>query len=307
MHSFGLKRSGQKYPSNSRSRNIIERAEETAATLPGLLLNAKRVAQAVEHGVHERRRAGQGDSFWQFRQYQQGDASSRIDWRQTAKREHAYIRENEWVAAQSVWLWLDRSSSMQYHSDKALPYKSDRAALLALALSILLIRGGEKIALSGSGIVPITGIGAIERFAQELSIPNDEKSNLPLPKPLPRYARAVLISDFLSPPNKVSDALTKLSGNGIQGHLLQIFDPAEENLPFSGRVLFNGLEGEGSALISRVETARTEYMSLMTNHRETIRKIAHSLGWTSSTHSTDQPPSTVLLTLYQLIADSLGR
>src|SRR3546814_8874217 len=67
-------------------------------------------------GVHGRRRVGPGDAFWQFRRYSPGDAISRIDWRQTAKRTHTFIRENEWEAAESVWLWRDASPSMRWKS-----------------------------------------------------------------------------------------------------------------------------------------------------------------------------------------------
>src|SRR3546814_17841698 len=61
---------------------------------PPLLVAAERVAATVEQGVHGRRRVGPGDAFWQFRRYSPGDAISRIDSRQTAKRTHTFIRAN---------------------------------------------------------------------------------------------------------------------------------------------------------------------------------------------------------------------
>src|ERR1700722_16982198 len=100
-------------------------AEALAGRLPPLLVAAERVASTVAQGVHGRRRVGSGDSFWQFRGYSPGDAITRIDWRQTAKSERAYIRENEWEAAQSVWLWADRSPSMAWHSARNLPTKAE--------------------------------------------------------------------------------------------------------------------------------------------------------------------------------------
>jgi uncharacterized protein (DUF58 family) len=270
------------------------------------LVAAERVAATVAQGVHGRRRVGQGETFWQFRQYQPGGPVSRIDWRQSAKRDHTYIRENEWAAAQSVWLWLDRSHSMSYRSDDSVPEKADRAALLTLALSSLLIRGGEWIALLGSGIAPMTGKAVLERFANTFTTPHGKDISLPQTEPLPRYSRVVLISDFLSPPAEIAKALKRLSGVGIRGHLLQIIDPAEETLPFSGRVQFEGLEGEGAALIGRVEAVRGEYMELMANHRQAIKDIARGLGWTWTTHSTDHPAPTALLTLFQLLSEPPG-
>ena len=196
---------------------------------------------------------------------------------------------------------------MSYRSQDSLPEKADRAAVLTLALSSLLVRGGERIALLGSGIAPTTGKAVLERFARVFTSPNDDDQSLPQPEALPRYSRLVLVSDFLSPPAEIAEALRKLSGLGIRGHLLQIVDPAEETLPFSGRVRFEGLEGEGAALIGRVEAVRSEYQTLMESHREAVKDIARGLGWTWTMHSTDHPPPTALLTLYQLLSEPPGK
>lgn len=307
MRSFGVRLTGQAPDSDGvTSAGIRQRAEEAASRLPALLVAAERVAATVAQGVHGRRRVGQGETFWQFRQYQPGDPIPRIDWRQTAKREHTYIRENEWAAAQSVWLWLDQSASMHYRSDASLPEKHYRAAVLTLALSSLLVRGGERLALLGSGILPMSGRAVLERFAASFTMADAQSDSLPVPEPLPRYGRVVLVSDFLSPPDEVQKALHRLSGLGVMGHLLQVMDPAEETLPFSGRVRFEGLEGEGAALIGRVEAVRSDYMDLMRHHRDSIRDIARGLGWTLTTHSTDQPPATALLALYQLLSETPG-
>ena len=110
--SFGVTRA----PDVLAAARSARRAESLGARLPPLLVAAERVAATVAQGVHGRRRVGQGDSFWQFRPYAAGDSAARVDWRQTAKSERTYIRENEWEAAQSVWLWPDRSASMAWRS-----------------------------------------------------------------------------------------------------------------------------------------------------------------------------------------------
>jgi uncharacterized protein (DUF58 family) len=271
-----------------------------------LLVAAERIAATVAQGVHGRRRVGQGESFWQLRRYQQGDPVQSIDWRQSAKREHLYIRENEWEAAQSVWVWLDRSTSMQYHSNDGLPDKADRAAVLMLALSSLLIRGGERITLLGSGIPPSNGRAVMDRLVASISLEDSEEQSAPPLEQLPRHARVVMISDFLTPPTEIEQTLRGFASLGVRGHLLQVFDPAERSLPFSGRVRFEGLEGEGAALIGRVEAVRTEYMQLMEKHRRAIEDIARSLGWTCLAHATDQPPQTALLALYHALAETPG-
>ena len=152
-----------------RGRSLRHRAEESAAALPPLLVAAERIAATVAQGVHGRRRIGQGETFWQFRQYQPGDAAARIDWRESGKSQRLYVRETEWEAAQSVWLWRDASASMDYSSAAYVaggdwPTKRERAELILVALASLLVRGGERLCLLGSGMAPISGRAALTRL-----------------------------------------------------------------------------------------------------------------------------------------------
>ncbi|MDA0998696.1 MAG: DUF58 domain-containing protein, partial [Proteobacteria bacterium] len=110
------------------------RAEALAAHLPPLMVAAERVANTVSQGVHGRRRVGQGETFWQFRRYEPGDSVQRVDWRQSAKNDPVFIRETEWEAAQSVWLWRDGSESMSFTSGTGHSSKRERAELLLMAL-----------------------------------------------------------------------------------------------------------------------------------------------------------------------------
>src|ERR1700724_3881200 len=73
-----------------------------AAAMPRLVLEARRVAATVIHGLHGRRRAGPGENFWQYRRFMSGEPASRADWRRSARDELLYVREVEWEAADSV-------------------------------------------------------------------------------------------------------------------------------------------------------------------------------------------------------------
>src|ERR1044071_6317373 len=141
-------------PPTPAAATLQHRAEQIAGRLPPLLVAAERVAATVAQGVHGRRRVGQGETFWQFRQYEPGDSAQRIDWRESAKSQRLYVRETEWEAAQSVWLWRDASPSMDYASSGALPTKRSRADLLLVALAALLVRGGERASMLGTGMPP---------------------------------------------------------------------------------------------------------------------------------------------------------
>jgi uncharacterized protein (DUF58 family) len=294
---------------------LRERAEQTAAALPPLLVAAERVAATVAQGVHGRRRVGQGETFWQFRQYQPGDAAARIDWRESAKSQRLYVRETEWEAAQSVWLWRDASASMDYSSAGYIagagwPSKRARAELILVALASLLVRGGERVSLLGSGIAPMTGRVALSRLVQliERAPAGDAASNgVPQFEPLPRAGQLVLIGDFLAPLEASNAALARFANAGLKGHLLQIADPAEEDLPFAGRVRFAGVEEPAEMVISRVETIRAEYAMRYREHRDGLAQIARAFGWTFGQHRTDRPPHLALLALHAALAPDRRR
>jgi uncharacterized protein (DUF58 family) len=284
----------------------LVRGEALADRLPPLLVAAERVAATVSQGVHGRRRVGQGETFWQFRRYEPGDSTQQIDWRQSAKSQRVFIRQTEWEAAQSVWLWRDGSPSMIWHSHDGLAWKRDRAELLLLALASLLARGGEHMALLGDASAPGTGRPALGRLltglARTASATAEGSSSVPPLKPLPRFARLVLLGDFLASLEDIAAVLRAYAQRGIRGHLMQITDPAEETLPFSGRVRLEGCEHDGEALIGRVESVRAAYGAAFEGHRQGLAALSGSVDWTFAVHRTDQPAEPALLALYTALS-----
>ena len=96
------------------------------------MLEARRIANNVIHGLHGRRRAGAGESFWQYRRFTSGEPAQNIDWRRSGRDDHLYVREQEWEAAHTVWLWPDRSASMAFASKKSRDSKLERALIVDL-------------------------------------------------------------------------------------------------------------------------------------------------------------------------------
>jgi uncharacterized protein (DUF58 family) len=288
-------------------RSVRQRGEQLAAALPPLLVAAERVAATVAQGVHGRRRVGTGDAFWQFRQYQFGDAASRVDWRRSAKSDRLFVRETEWAAAESVWLWRDGSASMRWKSTAAPEPKRERAELLLLALATLLIRGGERVGLLGVDRLASSGRPVLDRFTATLANDSSEVS-LPNVEELPRYARVVLIGDFLSPLAELDKLVRAYAAAGIGGHLMQIVDPAEEDLPYTGRTRFTAVEGSGELLVGRVEALRPDWGARWKRRGEALQTLARNVGWTVARHRTDRPPQTALLSLYTTLAgDTVAR
>jgi uncharacterized protein (DUF58 family) len=284
---------------------LVTRSEGLAARLPALLIAAERVASTVAQGVHGRRRTGLGEAFWQFRSYEPGDPPQRIDWRRSARSDRVFIRQTEWEAAQSVFLWRDGSASMRYRSDQNLPEKRERAELILLALANLLLRGGERVALMGSGLRPSSSLSAMERMALAL-LREPDPASLPARAELPRFSQLVLCGDFLSPIEEVSLALRPYAERGLKGHLLRVLDPAESTLPFAGRVRFAGLEGEGELMFPRVESIREAYIERFLAHEAALKDLARAIGWSMTTHRTDQPAEPALLGLWVVLGEREG-
>lgn len=300
---------GVKQPQGGREgavSGIHQRAEQLADRLPPLLVAAERVAMTVAQGVHGRRRVGVGETFWQFRPYQPGEPTTRIDWRQSARSDQLFLRDQEWEAAESVWLWADGSASMDYRSGEGWPTKDDRSLLLVLALAALLVRAGERITLLGSGQRPAGGRTGLARFCDQIVAQGDHAADLPSSLSLPSHARIVIVSDFFTPLDELGTWLRSFAGIGARGHLLQVIDPAEEDLPFDGRVRFDDVEPtDHFALISNVASVRERYQERFRAHIDGVAEISRSLGLAWGLHRTSSPPEPALLALYNALAGTV--
>jgi uncharacterized protein (DUF58 family) len=258
---------------------------------------AERLSSAVSLGVHGRRKAGMGETFWQFRRYRSEDARAAIDWRQSAKSQHLFVREREWEAAEAIWFWRDGSAGMDFKSAASPVTKLERANVLLLALASLLVRGGERIALLGDGRAPASGRLPLRRIAHALSQKPDGHA-LPPSAPLSRNAQFIWVGDFLSPLSDIDAALRRIAAQGLGGHLIHIIDPAEEDFPYQGRTRFDAPSGNTSEIFGRAESVRDAYRAQFKAHGEAVAGLAQRLGWTYLAHRTDHSPQLALVALY---------
>ena len=282
------------------------RAEALASTLPPLLVEAERVAAVVAQGVHGRRRVGVGESFWQFRRYEPGDPVQRIDWRQTAKRDQPFLRQLEWEAAQTVYLWRATDGGFRWRSTKSTPTKADRAGLLLLALASLLNSAGERVALLDGDSPPGLGRADLSRLAMDLqrTEAGDDSPAAALPpnRAVQAHAAMVLFSDWLAPLPAIEAALASFQSKVEHGHLVQILDPAEVDLPYAGRIRFSGFHNETALTLARVDTIRQAYQERIAAQQEGLRALARAAGWQLHIHRTDQAPERALLSVFQALA-----
>jgi uncharacterized protein (DUF58 family) len=272
-------------------------ARALAETMPRLILEARRIAATVIHGLHGRKRAGPGENFWQYRRFLSGEPARRVDWRRSARDEHLYVREQEWEAAHTVWLWPDRSPSMLFRSQLAQDSKLDRCLVVAFALAEVLVQAGERVGVPGL-MRPTGSRNVLDKMANAIVHDVTERPSLPPSFAPSALAEIVVVSDFWSPMAEVRNTLAQLSATGAHGHTVQIVDPAEETFPYSGRVEFIEPEGAGSITAGRAEAWKAEYETRLADHRAAIRAETDRLGWSFTIHRTDRPATELLLALH---------
>lgn len=278
---------------------LRQRSEEEAAKLPALLARAEHLAGTVLLGDHGRRRSGLGDDFWQYRPMQHGDAHRDIDWRRSARSDTQFVRERECQIAQSVILWVDQAASMRFASDANLTTKANRARTLALASAILLIRGGERVGLTGFELPPRRGQAQITRLAEMLSVDQADDYSEPEARGMIPQSRAIFFSDFLGDPAPVEAALTKAADRGVRGALVQVLDPSEENFPFDGRTIFQSVGGGVRHETLKAGDLRTRYLDRLAERKDRLEQLSRLTGWQYLCHHTNDSAQSALLWIYR--------
>ena len=282
---------------------LLSDAEKASESLPDLLLEARRVARTIMTGWHGRRMAGPGESFWQFRPFVEGENASAIDWRRSARDDTIFIKDREWEAAQTAWLWLDLTKSMQFGSSLSGITKRNRSIVLTLAMTELLASSGERTGLLGHSRAT-TRRNAAEIYAERIARAGTLKSDqgMPAPDGINRFSEVILFGDFLDPIADLETFLQQIARAGTKGHVVQILDPVEEAFPYQGRVEFQDPESGMKVTASRAQSYREEYRERLESRRLAVKDLCSRLDWTFLVHHTDRPASEAVLTLYNRLA-----
>jgi len=279
-----------RFPVPSRPQKLLAAirpvAEIKAQALPPLITAAEQAVAAMLSGEHQQRKAGAGEDFWQFREYNASDRPQDIDWRQSAKGERVFIRQKEWQNAQTTFFWCQNTPGMRYSSNKRYRDKHHEAVILSLALSILLRRGGETVRPL-SPARQESSRDAIETLGQYFIA--EETAALPVTgiEDLPRHASVILAGDFLNPLAGTRDFLSRFAGQAANSLVLQVLDPAELTLPFTGRAIFTlpGEEGESYA-VEHIDGVRAAYQERFARHQEGLAEICRRQHFKFLSHAT---------------------
>ncbi|MBE0412170.1 DUF58 domain-containing protein [Yoonia sp.] len=277
---------------------LRSKAESLAAPMPALLVEAERLATTVLLGEHGRKRAGTGDTFWQYRPAQTHDEARSIDWRRSARSDVNFVQDKEWQIAQSIILWVDQAAAMSFSSDSNLPSKAQRARVLGLACAILLIRGGERVGLTGLRLPPRRGAAQVVQMAQLLSVDDDADYGTPTTQGMLPHSRAIFISDFLGDLQPIADALLRAADRGVRGALVQVLDPQEETFPFDGRTIFQSMSGSLQHETLKAGDLKQRYLDRLAERKDRLTHLVQTTGWQFQTHHTNDSATKALLWLY---------
>ncbi len=286
------------------SADLRAASEGLATTFPALMVEASHLAASVAMGDHGRRRAGVGEDFWQYRQALPGDDLATIDWRRSGRSDTAYVREREWESAHTVAIWADTAQSMDYSGKRGVSTKGKRAALLAMALSVLLSKAGERVAFPATiAATPRSGERQVQRIAQALT---GTEHTRPEYGSVPEFgdlkaARSVFLSDFLGTEDQILPPLKTIAERAGTGCLVHILDDTEESFPFDGRVIFESMGGGLSFETHRAKGLREEYREQLTERCAKLEEFARQAGWQYLKHHTSQSPRAALLWLHMVI------
>ncbi|SCL36884.1 Erythromycin resistance leader peptide [Micromonospora rhizosphaerae] len=235
--------------------------DRSALVLSRLQLLVTRKLDGLLQGDYAGLLPGPGSEAGESREYRPGDDVRRMDWPVTARTTMPHVRRTVADRELETWLAVDLSASLDFGTGQWL--KRDVVIAAAAALAHLTVRGGNRIgAVVGTGAPapagrwrgasPATGPGTLLRLparggrkeAQGLlrAIAGAEirpgRSDLGalvdmLNRPPRRRGVAVVISDFLAPPQQWGRPLRKLR---VRHDVLaiEVVDPRELELPDVG-------------------------------------------------------------------------
>jgi len=280
-------------------------AQAISAGVPALIAQARHLAATLSLGVHGRRRSGLGEEFWQYRQADVGDSARDIDWRRSAQGDQYFIRQTEWQTAQAVHFWVDQSASMQFSAGNPAQSKSQCANTLAVAIAILLAKGGERFSHLDDLELPKTGEMQINRFASHLvSDDTVDDYGCPVNNAITKGSRAIFLSDFLGKWDDIVDGVSRIADQNVQGALVQVLDPQELAFPFMGRTIFESMKGSLSFEARRANGLRDAYLERLAARQDDLKQLARRTGWRFISHQTDSSAQSALLWLYTAMEEA---
>lgn len=316
-------------PAAANSATSAATSARAEAVLSRLQLLVTRKLDGLLQGDYAGLLPGPGSEAGESREYRPGDDVRRMDWPVTARTTVPHVRRTVADRELETWLAVDLSASLDFGTGQWL--KRDLVVAAVAAMAHLTVRGGNRIgAVVGSGGVggttrPAAGaVGSTTGGPTVLRLParpgrkeaqvllrtiagveiRPGRSDLGalvdmLNRPPRRRGVAVVISDFLAPPEQWGRPVRKLA---VRHDVLaiEVVDPRELELPDVGVLaLVDPETGE----LHEVQTAdarlRRRYADAASAQRAAI---AHELRAAGAAHLRLRTDSDWLLDMVRFVA-----
>ena len=277
-------------------QSLFTSSERISNLLPSLLSHSSILLKNIYAGLHSTRFAGKGENFWQFKEYTLGESVVNIDWRKSASSKKILIKENEKELSKTIYLYFDRSLSMNYKSKGVLYSKFFFSALFTLTLCKLFSNNKEKVFIFNSDNKPINCSANINNFDKSF-LSNKNKHSFPIINHFKDNSLCIFFSDFLFEIREFENLLIKFKKKGILGHIIQVLDPLELNLKLHSTALLNDLETNETLLFNKDKDIENQYNIKIKELEQSLRNIASNSNWKYYKYSTDKNISKFLINL----------
>jgi uncharacterized protein (DUF58 family) len=255
------------------------------ARLSSLQLRARWVVEGIMSGIHRSRSKGFSVEFEEHREYSPGDDIRRLDWKALGKFDRYVIKEYEDETNLRAYLILDASASMDYASDGITKFAY--GCILAASLAYLILRQQDAVGLATfsteidaflppkakrAHFMEILRILEGQRPAGETAIGNILQQ---IAGKMTRRGMVILISDLLDDPENIMKGLRLFRFKGNDVIVLQLLDPAEQDLPFDGNILFEDMEDPHLQAIADPRVIQRAYRDTVNEFTARLRKECH--------------------------------
>ena len=279
-------------------------AEKYTLTADALLLKAQNISNKIIFEMHNKKRKGVGNAFWQFKVYQTGDDIRFINWKKSAKTEHLLLKETEIETANKIYFWADTSASMSYRSAPSYYNKAEYAAILSLSLLIALNHSEEQTALIGFNnqkSVKQQDYQLVADFLLHTAKDNAFADLLKSVHMLDSNSLLFVFSDLIYEPLQLEELCKLAMMKKIQIIFFNIYDNAEIVFPFKGRLNFNFLKENTQQIINNAKYIKDKYIANFNAHQQQMGKLCAKYQHHHILLNTKDEPYKTLITLtYQL-------
>ena len=251
-------------------------------------------------GLHSTRFAGKGENFWQFKEYVQGESISNIDWRKSASSKKLLIKQNEKELSKTIYLFFDKSFSMNYKSNLVKHNKLFISALLTLTLCKLFSNSKEKVFIFNSENKPINCSNNINNFDRNFLL-NNKKHSFPNLNLFKDKSLCFFFSDFFYNSSELKSLIIKFKSRAILGYLIQVLDPMEVDFNLNSNTMLKDLETNETMAFDNDMDFSNAYKKKLNNLELSLKKICFSSGWKYYRFCTDQDIRKFLINLSKTI------